>query len=129
MTRTELDLVRRALHLLHKLVPDDEPRACDLTPQRCPVVLFAKRYLVRQPGANMTSDELWRFYAEVVNAGELEPLTRQEFLRALPGAMAAAFGLRKCHTVQRDGQILRGFKSVTIREEPCPATALAVEPE
>jgi Carboxylesterase family len=38
-------------------------------------------------------------------------------LRALPGAMAAVFGVRKCHTVKRDGQTVRGFKSVTIRDD------------
>jgi hypothetical protein len=117
MTTSEIDLIRSALQLLHKLVPDDEPRACDSTPRPCPVVRFAKRYLMRQPGEDMTSAELWTFYAEVAAAGESEPLTKQEFLRALPGAMAAAFGLKKCHAVQRDGQNLRGFRSVTIREE------------
>jgi hypothetical protein len=35
----------------------------------------------------------------------------------LPGAMAAVFGVRKCHTVKRDGQTVRGFKSVTIRDD------------
>ena len=129
MTTSEIDLIRSALQLLHKLVPDDEPRAYDLTPRRCPVIAFVQRYLMRQPGADMTSAELWKFYAEVAAAGESEPLTKQEFLRALPGAMAAAFGLRKCHAVQRDGQTLRGFKSVTIREQASPVTALEAEPE
>lgn len=124
MTRTEIDVIRRALQLLHKLVPDDEPRACDLTPRRCPVIAFATRYLMRQPGADMATAELWKFYAEVAAAGESEALTKQEFLRALPGAMAAAFGLRKCHTVQRDGQVVRGFKSVTIREQAQPGDSV-----
>jgi len=129
MTKSEIDLIRRALQLLHKLVPDDEPRAYNLTPRRCPVVAFVKRFLQRQPGADMTTAELWRFYAEVAAAGESEPLTRQEFLRALPGAMAAAFGLRKCHTVRRGKQTVRGFNSVTIRDEASPATSLEVQPE
>ncbi len=67
----------------------------------------------------MTSAELWRFCTEIVDAGELEPLTKQEFLRALPGAMEAAFGLKKCHSIMRDGRTVRGFKSVKIREEAC----------
>ena len=111
-----MDLIRRVLKLLHTLVPDDKPRTCDLAPPPCPVIRFSKRYLMRQPGADMTTAELWIFYAEVAAAGESVPLTMQEFLRALPGAMAAVFGLRKCHTVRRDAQVLRGFKSVTIRE-------------
>lgn len=129
MTTSEIDLIRSALQLLHKLVPEDELRTCHPTPRPCPVILFIKRYLVRQPGADMTTTELWRFYSEVAASGESELLTKQEFLRALPGAMAAAFGLRKCHTVQRDGQTLRGFKSVTIRDEANPVTTLEAEPE
>jgi hypothetical protein len=117
MTRSEIDLIRRALRLLNKLVPDDEPRGADPTPRPCPVIAFAKRFLERQPGADMSSAELFTFYAEVAAAGESDPLSKPEFLRALPGAMAAVFGVRKCHTVKRDGQTVRGFKSVTIRDD------------
>ena len=84
---------------------------------------------MRQPGADLTTNELWKFYLEIASTGALEPLTKQEFLRALPGAMAAAYGLRKCHTIKRQGQTLRGFKSVTIREAANPAAMLELEPE
>jgi len=129
MTRSELDLIRRALQLLHKIVPDDEIYELHPVRRQCPVISFARRYLMRQPGADMTTAELWKFYAEVAAAGESEPLTKQEFLRALPGAMAAAFGVNKCHSIRRDGQTVRGFKSVTIRDEASPVMALEVEPE
>jgi hypothetical protein len=129
MTRSELDLIRRALQLLHKIVPDDEIYEVHPVRRQCPVISFARRYLLRQPGADMATAELWKFYAEVAAAGESEPLTKQEFLRALPGAMAAVFGLRKCHSVQRDGQTLRGFKSVTIREQTSPVMTVEVETE
>ena len=129
MTESEIDLIRRAIEILSRLVPPDERHAGGPAPRRCPVTQFATHYLIRDPGQDMTTAELWRFYAEVAAAGESEPLTRQEFLRALPGAMAAAYGLRKCHTVRRDGQTLRGFKSVTIREEASPVRTLEVEPE
>ena|SRR6266516_729356 len=129
MTRSELDLIRRALQILHKIVPDDEIREVNLVPRRCPVILFAKRYLTRQPGSDLSTAELWRFYTEVVAAAESEPLTKQEFLRALPGAMAAVFGVNKCHTIQRDGQTVRGFKSVTIREHALSPSVIEIEPE
>jgi len=48
MTRSEIDLIRHALEILHKLVPDDEPRAVYPAPRRCPVILFARHYLVRR---------------------------------------------------------------------------------
>ncbi len=117
MTRSEIELIQQALHALHKLVPEDEPRASDPRPRPCPIITFAQRYLVRQPGTDMSSAQLWTFYEEVAAAGEVEPLTKQEFLRALPGAMAGVFGVRNCHTIKRDGHTLRGFKSVTIRED------------
>jgi hypothetical protein len=72
---------------------------------------------VRQPAADMSSAELWTFYKEVAASGELEPLTKQEFLRALPRAMMTVFGVKKCHTLKREDQTVRGFKSVTIRDE------------
>ena len=84
---------------------------------------------MRQPGADLTTNELWKFYLEIASTGALEPLTKQEFQRALPGAMAAAFGLRKCHAITRDGQTLRGFKSVTIRDAASPVVMLDLEPE
>ena len=39
------------------------------------------RYLVRQPDAEMSSAELWTFYKEIASAGDIDPLTKQEFLR------------------------------------------------
>jgi hypothetical protein len=35
----------------------------------------------------------------------------------VPGAMAVVFGLRKSHAIKRGGQTVRGFKSVTIRDD------------
>ena len=129
MTRSELDLIRRALQLLHKIVPDEEIREVHPVHRQCPVISFARRYLARQPGADITSAELWQFYAEVAAAGELEPLTRQEFLRALPGAMAAAFGVNKCHGIQRDGRTVRGFKNVGVREQSLAPSMFEIAPE
>ena len=128
MTKSEIDLIRRALDLLHKLVPDDEPRAVD-PPRRSPVATFAKRFLARQAGADVTSCELWQFFTEIVAAGELEPLTKPEFQRALPGAMEATFGVKRCHSIRRDGKAVRGFKSVTVREQALPANSSDIEPE
>ena len=123
MTSQEHDLVRRALELLYQLVPPEGPHASDSAPRRCPVTLFAQRYLVREPTSDMTSEELWQFYKEVAASGELEPLTKPAFQRALPGAMESAFGVKKCHAIKRGRQTVRGFKGVGVREEACPATA------
>jgi hypothetical protein len=99
------------------LTDSEEPHPGGPAPRRCSVTKFAAQYLMRDPAQDMTSAELWRFYSEIAAAGELEALTRQEFLRALPGAIEVTFGVEKCHAIRRDGQTLRGFKSVTISEE------------
>jgi hypothetical protein len=35
----------------------------------------------------------------------------------LLATLAVVFGVRKFHAVRRDGQTVRGFKSVTIRDD------------
>ncbi len=88
---------------------------------------FVQHYLAPEHGSDMRSAELWGFYAEVAAAGELEPLSKAQFLRRLPGAMETAFGVKKSHSIMRGGQTVRGFKSVTIREETSPMTTLELE--
>ena len=117
MTKSEIDQIKRAIALLRKLAPDDEPHAVDLAPRRCPVTKFAQRYLIRDPATAMTSAELWQFFCEVTAAGELEPLSKSEFLRRLPGAMAATFDVCKSHDVERGAHRVRGFKGVGLRQQ------------
>lgn len=117
MTKTEIDQIKRALDLLRRVVPDDgEPLAVD-SPRRCPVAMFTRRFLARDPASDVTSAELWTFFAEVAAAGELEPLSRSGFLRRLPGAMAATFDVCKSHDVERGDHHLRGFKGVGFRQQ------------
>jgi hypothetical protein len=127
MTTHEIQIVQHALAILHRLVPDDEPRAVDLTPRQCPVQAFAKHFLVRDPNGDVSCSQLWDFFAEVAAAGEVEQLSRAEFLRVLPGAMAAVFDARKSHAIKRDGKVVRGFRGVTIREEVMPVEHVVIE--
>ena len=115
MTRSELDLIRRALQLLHRLVPDDEPRE-SYPPRRCPVAMFADKFLKRDPASHQSSQELWTFFGEVAASGEVEALSKTEFLRRLPAAMEYVFGVRKSHNIEWDGGRVRGFKGVGLRE-------------
>ncbi len=129
MTKTEIDIIKRALGLLHKLVPDDEIRAVDLRTRRCPVLTFAKRFLMDDPDSDLTSGELWTFFGEVAASGEVPPLSKSEFLRRLPGAMAAVFGLRKAHDIERNGQRVRGFRRVGFRPDTSQPMDVELEPE
>jgi hypothetical protein len=129
MTTQQTDLVRRALSLLNGLVPSGEPCACDGRPRRCPATQFAARYLIREAAGDMTSQELWRFFVEVTTSGELEPLSKAEFLRRLPAAMESVFGARKCHGIDRAGRRVRGFRCIGIRLDADPVKMLEPEPE
>lgn len=114
MTRSEINSIRNALEILRRLVPDDEPSAVD-APSRCPVMAFARRYLAPDPAGDLSSEELWKFYSEIMAAGELPPMRKQAFLRLLPSAMAAVFGTQKSHDLHRNGGRVRGFRGVSIR--------------
>jgi hypothetical protein len=119
MTQTELNSIRCALELLHRLVPEDEPRGTNPR-MRNPVLLFARHYLMRQPGTQISTAELWQFYREIVEGGELEPLTKQVFERALRGAMEMTYGVKKSHNVKCGDGMVRGFRNIAIREVALP---------
>jgi hypothetical protein len=129
MTKSEIARIRSALELLHELVPPEEPHPGSPAPRRCPVTLFAQRYLAPEPGSDLASKELWKFFAEVAATRELEPLSKAEFLSRLPGVMELTFDLRKSHNIQRAGRRVRGFCGVGIRLDPCPPDVLEVEAE
>jgi hypothetical protein len=93
------------------------------------VAVFARRYLLREPASDLTSAELWKFFAEVSASGELEPLSKAAFLSRLPGIMELTFGTRKSHNVQRGGRRLRGFRGVGIRLDACAPATPESEPE
>ena len=127
MTKYELDLIRNALNLLHRLAPCDELHVGSTGPRHDPVVVFAKRYLQRASACDLTTAELAQFYREIAATGELEPLADAVFLRKLTGAMAAVFDVRKSHAIQRDGRTVRGFRGVTIRERAVPIDLREIE--
>lgn len=116
MTKTQTELLRRALELLHRLVPDDyEPCAVDSAPRRCPVAEFARKFLVPDPESNLTSEELLCFFNETAASGEVQPLSKSRFLRRLPNVLETTFGVRKSHGIERDGRRVRGFRGIGIR--------------
>jgi hypothetical protein len=120
MTRSEMKQIRGALELLHQLVPKDEqPGADNLAPGSCPVKCFAKRYLIREPTEDVTSAELWCFFAEVAASGQVLPLPKAEFLRRLPAVMEGLFAALKSHNIERVGHRVRGFRGVGIRLDDC----------
>ena len=114
MTSQECDLIRRAIALLQKLAPDDEPCAIDHPTHRDPVMRFAQQYLAQNPDTDISCSELWEFYREITVSGELPPMRKAVFLRQLPAAIEVTYGAKKCHNIQREGRSLRGFKSVGI---------------
>jgi len=111
-----MNQIRRVLELLEPLLAKNEQPLCDNFASRsCPVKYFAKRYLMREPTEDVTSAELWRFFAEVAASGQVLLLPKAEFLRRLPAVMERLFGALKSHNVERVGHRLRGFRGVGIR--------------
>jgi len=68
----------------------------------------------------MSSQELWEFFLEIGNAGDLELLPKSDFLGRLPAAMEHVYGIKKCHSLKREGKSVRGFKSMGVREQELP---------
>jgi hypothetical protein len=116
MTSKDNKLVLRVFGLLRLLLPAEAAYTRDNLLQNSPVTLFVTHYLAWEPGTDVSTSELWEFFSEIVAAGELEPSSKQAFLRALPSAMEARYGAKKCHTIKRDGHCVRGFKEIGLRE-------------
>lgn len=133
MSTTETATLRAAIRLLQQIAPEAETslQKAMPVPRQHPVREFAEQYLARDPTGDKTSNELFSDYNELVAAGDMEPLSATEFLRALPAAMLAVFGIRKRHNIVRDGKKLRGFRGVGINHFyfPMPSPDLAPEPK
>jgi len=127
MTKSKVQTVRRAIRLLCSLI--DQQQDCGPLPRHNPVRRFVEEYLVADATAEITCQEVWAFFKEVVQAGELPPTRKAVFFRELPSCIEAAFHVRKCHHVQRDGHRVRGFKGVGIRMEESinPSTGTRVD--
>jgi hypothetical protein len=117
MTAEELDLIRQAVDLLHRLVAPGGNGIPKPVTHQSPVIRFVERYIRRDAQDDLTCAELWRFYSEIAVVDELEAVSRSEFFRLLPATMEKTFGVKKCHGILRDGVRLRGFRSVTLRED------------
>jgi len=127
MTSTEVQAVRRAIALLRSLI--DEPQECAGIPWCSPVRHFVRDYLVADASADLTCEEAWQFFQEIVRAGELSPMRKAIFLRQLPLLMESVLHVRKCHHMQRGGRCVRGFKGVGIRMDIGKPVAVELEPE
>jgi hypothetical protein len=113
MTRTEITAINRAIALLHSLT--GEPHESVPLPRSCSVTRFVREYLAPDPAADVSCGELWTFYREISDAGELPPMRKTIFLRRLPVVMQEIYAARKSHGIQREGRRVRGFKGVGIR--------------
>jgi hypothetical protein len=115
MTSTEGQVVRRAIALLCSLI--DEPQESAGIPSRSPVRRFVQEYLVADISGDLTCEEAWQFFQEIVQSGELPPLRKAVFFRQLPSLMESVYHVRKSHAIQRDTRRQRGFKGVGIKQQ------------
>ncbi len=115
MTSIEVQTIRRVISLLCSLI--GEPHECAGVPAGSAVRRFVRDYLAADANAEITCQESWTYFQEIVTAGELTPTRKAAFLRELPMLMEAVFHVRKCHHIQRDGHRQRGFRGVGIRSD------------
>lgn len=116
MTQNEIDTINQAIELLSQLAADeDESKGDNAVPSRCPVKRFAQEYLRPQADSDMSCAELWKFYCEIAEVGELPAMRKAVFLRRLPSVMDTSYAVRKCHDIQRAGRRLRGFRGIGIK--------------
>jgi hypothetical protein len=113
MTKSEIQVIQRAISALSSLI--NRPQEGSPLPRPSPARQFVRDYLVADAKLDLSCNELWRFFQEVVAAGELSPMRKAVFLRQLPGLMQEVFQLRKCHRIQRESHHVRGFKGVSVR--------------
>jgi len=122
MNEVEVAVINRAIALLRSLT--EEPRVTDPMPSQCPVVRFAKQFLTNNSADDLSCSELWTFYREIADAGELPLVRKALFLRRLPAAMQAVLNVKKSHAIERAGRRVRGFRGATIKLDDCGPAAL-----
>jgi hypothetical protein len=117
MTKIESETIRRVVQLLQRFLPEYEPRMVPSTTRSSPVFRFAKEYLAPDTSDELSCHDLWRFFSEIVAAGDLPPMPKTAFFRELPAIMESVFGVKRSHSIKRAGKTVRGYKGVTIRDD------------
>src|SRR5260370_36490298 len=102
MTKTEITMVNRAITLLKSLTNGREEDGPPL--QASPIYRFAQEYLAPDPSSDFGCEELWQFFHEIAQAGELPPMPKATFLRQLPAVIEAVYNVKKCHHIERFGR-------------------------
>ena len=113
MTNTEIQAVRRAVTLLSSVI--DEPQESLPVPWQSPIRRFVRDYLAPDPKADLSCEEAWQFFQEIVQAGELQVMRKAIFLRRLPLVMQESYAVRKSLGIMREDHRVRGFRGVGIR--------------
>jgi hypothetical protein len=107
MTKTEAQAVRRAISLLCSVI--DLPQECAPLPlpPHSPSRRFVQEYLIADANADITCEEAWTFFQEVVEAGELFPVRKAVFLRE--GCLLSVWAATNCLVQSRPRPIPRRF--------------------
>jgi hypothetical protein len=113
MTKTEIAIINRAITILQLLV--DKPQEGGPPSQPSPIERFVQEFLALDPSSDFGCQELWRFFQEIVQAGELPAMRKATFLRQLPTVIEEVYNIKKCHHVERFGRQVRGFRGVNSR--------------
>ena len=86
------------------------------------LTLFLTQQVARNPGADVTSEELFLAYGCFCQNHRLVTLTRHQFLRQSPARIKDWFGISPSHDLARESGQRRGYLNLALKPlEPLPA--------
>ena len=115
MTNQEAAKLGELIEQLGHLLPAAYTAAAGQDADIQTIRAFVRERLQPNPKLAVTTASIWRVYTEVMDQRERAMLPKNRFLRLLPAAMFAEFGVRKCHRVQMNSGAARGFLGVCFR--------------
>lgn len=115
MTHNEATKLAELIEQLGHLLPAAYTAAAGQDADMQHIRAFVRERLQPNPKLAVTTADIWRVYAEDMDQRVDVMLPQNRFLRLLPAAMFADFGVRKSHRVQTISGAARGFLGVCFR--------------
>jgi len=115
MTHIEATKLTNLIDQLGQLLPTAYTAGAGQNADTQHIRAFVREHLRPDPQFAVKSANIWRVYTEAMDQRVDVMLPQNRFLRLLPAAMFAEFGVRKCHRVQTNSGAARGFHGVCFR--------------
>ncbi len=114
MNANEAAALAKLINELQNLLPAGHS-AAEADDDSHAVRRFLRERLCRHPAGAIRSADLWAAFTDKIMEGQFPPISKNRFLRLLPAAMQAEFGIGKSHSIKQDDGVARGFHGVFFR--------------